>query len=269
MSYGEPNNRGALEQVNEARERATTAVSEMRQRGASSHHPNLSPADGRGRELATVATQAVADYLLQLRPYRATSKSWDVNFGGVELPTTVAGESNKRIGHNMDLPLFLCRQPFIPIRNVSELIKAANMTIQYSSVKQTQKSSRNEGRRSSSNPNYLVRTNQYGEIQLRSEDAFRAVLSGATTVEEAIEAGSVVFDDEPEEEDEPEYIPGDPNVESLPGDTRGTDDKLKTFNLVFPAQTLLSFVELADEVAAEMNLLIELDTPAAQDGGGF
>lgn len=265
----DPNNRSALEQVNEARERATSAVSEMRQRGTPNHHPNLAPADQGQKVLATVATQSVADYLLQLRPYRATSNGWDVNFGGVELPKEISrGQAPGR--SEAELPsLWCCQQPFVPIRNVSELIKAANMSVRYSTAKAPQSPAQVGSGRGSSTSTYTVRTKNYGEVRLRDQSAFNSVVSGAMSVKKAIEAGLAVTDEKNDAPEEPGYIPADPNVDNSTGDTRGRDGVVRTYNLVFPARTLLRFVEVADEVAADMNLLIEFETPAEQDGGGF
>jgi len=208
MNQGEeePAGAGALEQVNEARSLATEMVSEVRQRGQPNHHPNLAPAGGDEPAPATVATQAVADYLLQLRPYRATSDSWDVDLGGIQLPEKIyRGEAPGRTSKSQT-PIWCCRELHVPISDVSELIRAANMNVLYSTAKPS----------------------SYGE-----------------------EIGT-----------EQEYTPADSSAS-------GRNGSVRTYKLVFSPQTLLRFVEIADEIAAQMNLLIEIETPATQDRGGF
>lgn len=216
--------RNALQQVSEARQEALSAVSEMRQRGPPSHPPNLAPTDKQGKPLASVATQYVADYLLQLRPYRATTSAWEVDIGAVELPEQIGRGSPDAFGEpGRRDALHICRDPMIPLRNVSQLIQAANMSVQYS-------------------------TATTGETRVLPQNGTRDVTGTAA--------------------DGP--VRGDPNVSNAPGDTPGSNsDEVRTYNIVFPSQTLLRFLELADEVAAELNLLIEFDTPAAQDGDGF
>jgi len=271
-----PQHRNALAAVDEARQRALGAVSEIRQRGAPSHHPNLAPADDDTPSLASVCTQTVVDYLLQLRPYRANSKSWEVDMGGVELPTEISGGTSNRLGRGRKRPLYLCRQPVVPIRNVSDLIAAANMTVQYSTQKSDPEriGGRPGGSRSpmDSGNRWTMKTDEHGEVELRDKSAWKAVASGALSPQEAIDTGIAISeeqtDDDVEYREEQKYVPADPNIDETAGDTRGPDHKVRTFNLVFPAGTLLRFVEFADEVAAELDLLADLESPDYEPGGG-
>jgi hypothetical protein len=72
-----------------------------------------------------------------------------------------------------------------------------------------------------------------------------------------------------DEDDEDEYIPALPHVDDTVGDTRGRSGELRTYKFVFGPNRLLRLVEMADEVAAEMDLLIDLGTPREQDTGGI
>jgi len=265
-----PQHRNALAAVDEARQRALKAVSQLRQSEAQDHHPNLAPADGDGPTPASMCTQAAADYLLQLRPYRSKSDSWGVNMGSIELPTELSRDSDRRRGYTQS-PLLICREPVVPLRNVSDLINAANMKVQYSTKRRHDPAKTGvSGMESSSD--FLIRTSRHGDIAARDESTFQAVVSGAVTPEEALESGTAVPADNThasaQHGENQTQIPGDPNINSFPGDTPGPDQEVRTYNLVFPAGTLLRFVELADEVAAELDLLADLKQPDYEAGGG-
>jgi len=265
-----PQHQNALSAVDEARQRALGAVSEMRQRGTSGHHPNLAPAGGEDPPLASLCTQAAADYLLQLRPYRANSRSWEVDMGGVELPTEIPGGTSNRLGKKRKPPLYLCRQPVVPIRNVSDLIDAANMTVQYSTKKSPPEHPGSSALDSGSR--WVAETEDHGEVEFRDKSAWKAVASGALSVQEALDTGIAIseeqLDDNVEHAEQDKYVPADPNVGEVSGRARGPDHKVRTYNLVFPAGTLLRFVQLADEVAAELDLLADLESPDYEPGGG-
>jgi hypothetical protein len=185
-----PEHRNALAQINDARQRGLAAVSELRKREISTPYPHLAPANTEGQtpSLPVLATQAVVDYLLQLRPYRDTSKKWDVDFGVVNLPEKIDRGSAPGRGRGEQSPLYISSDPKVPLNNVSQLIEALNRTIIYSTS--------------------------------HRDDPVRA------------------------------------GVET------------KSFKFVFGPQELLQVVELADEVAAEMDLLIELDDPDYSSSGG-
>jgi hypothetical protein len=215
--YGDPGpgHRNALDAVAEARQRALRAVSQMRQVGPPPHDPRLAPA-GDDPALATIATQAVTDYLIQLRPYRGHSATWDVSFGELQLPEDIQESNGAAMGWDRTprRRLHVCRQPALYVENVSDFVEVANMTVQYSSKTRRRPDSTSEGA-----------------------------------------AGSLTL--------------GDPNVRSAPGDTSGQDHKVKSFKLVFNAGELQQFLTLGDDVAAELDVLADLEAPdhAAGPGG--
>jgi len=226
-SFDEPgaNHRNALAQVDNARQRALTAVSEVRKAPPPEHHPNLAPTQGNERTLAVACTQAVVDYLLQLRPYRASSSTWDIDFGVVELPKTLEPSGSGVFGERESDALRICRDPRFQLKNVSQLIEAANTTVHYST-------------------NYP--RDEHANV------ANRKIPQPART-----DGGEDGFT---------------PAVPSTNGGARrglGVDGRVDSYKLVFPASTLLRIVELADEVAAELNLLAELKPPNKEDAEGF
>jgi hypothetical protein len=215
--YGDPGpgHRNAIDAVAEARQTAIKGVSEMRKAGPRPHHPRLAPA-GDEPALATMATQAVVDYLMQLRPYRGHSASWDVSFGELQLPADIQESSKAAMGWDRtpSRRLHVCRQPTFYVENVSDFVEVANMTVQYSS-----------------------------KIRRRP---------GSTSEETA---DSLTL--------------GDPNVQSRAGRDRGRTHTVKSFNLVFGAGELQKFLQLGDDVAAELDVLADLEAPdhAAAPGG--
>lgn len=181
MSDGDGRTRGAIVEINEARQRALAGVSEIRQTQTSMPHPNLAPANGAGEQasLPVVCTQYAANYLLQLRPYRQSSAKWNTELGVVELPARLDGGERPGRDRGTKPPLELMQSQQVPLGDISALIAAMNKTIYYKSSEET-----------------------------------------------------------------------------------------KVFKFVFGQDTLLKIVELADEVAAEMDLLAKLDDPREQDGSG-
>lgn len=190
MSYGDPKpqHRNAISEINEARQQALAAVSQIRQADVSPAHPHLAPATSDGHTLPIMSTQAVADYLMQLRPYRANSSRWDVDFGTVRLPGSIpGGRSNRRSGGRRP-PLEIQQSKTVELTNIDQLIEALNSSIQYST--------------------------RPGASERRG-----------------------------------------------PG-------RSKSFKFVLPPDALLKLVEMADEVAAEMDLLAEIQEPDYTAGGG-
>jgi hypothetical protein len=266
-----PEHRNALKEINEARQMALTAVSEMRKTQISTPHRNLAPTTSEGETptLSVIATQAVVDYLLQLRPYRKTSKKWNVDFGTVALPKKLDGGSAPGRDRGKNPHLWICQQPEVPLNNVSQLIESLNQTVHYSTNRPTEaepdfhpKPTKSETIR------YRIRAESYPGEHWVDEDTFKAIRKGAMTVDEAVEMGAIL-DENTDEDGDDEYVPATPAVRNEPGDTPGKDGKIKSFKFVLGPQYLLQVVELADEVAAEMDLLIELDDPREQDTGGI
>lgn len=263
--YGspEPNHTAALAAVDEARQEALAAVSKRRQFGASPHHPNLAPADGGEPTLASICTQKVVDYLLQLRPYRDNSQHWDVTIGSITLPKRIEGKGSNRRSGSGSRSMWLCRQPKIPLNNVSNVIDAANQTVQYS----TMRGDRDSAFSPPGGDKCRVRTDEYGELVFTDQRSAMQAMSGKMSFEQAIERGAAMRKQELEQKTT-DYVPAKPVSNSSAGLKRGTSHKTKSFNVVFGDQALLELVEIGDEVAAEIDILIELDTPDYSSGGG-
>jgi hypothetical protein len=135
-TYSEPSTaaRNALGQMSEARSRALQALSETRRRSGHTEgpHSNLVPVDAQDPKVETVATQAVADYLIQLRPYRKYSTQWDIEMGVVELPETIEGGKNPGLRRGRAADWEISGRRKIPLGNLNELLEAMNRTIAYS-----------------------------------------------------------------------------------------------------------------------------------------
>lgn len=193
-SYGAPapEHRNAVSSVNKARQRALNAVSEARQSNITTPHPNLAPPEvavehDSSPSLPVMCSQAVVDYLLQLRPYRQNSENWNINFGEITLPETVSIGSNRR-GDGGVKVYRLQGDGVFPLTNATEVIGAVNTTVLYQFIDLS----------ASWNPSHD--TNQY--------------------------------------------------------------------KVVFSPGTLLKIVEVADEIAAEMDMLAELEPPDHNASGG-
>jgi len=269
--YGspDPEHTAALAAVDEARQEALRAVGEMRQFGPPPHHPNLAPADGAEKTLASMCTQKVVDYLLQLRPYRTSSQNWGVTLGTLELPTRLDTGSSNRRGGGQKRDLWLCRQPEIPLNDVSHVIEAANMSVQYSTCRQTRPTT--SPAKKTPKPILKTGTEEYGRLKFDDQESLLSVAFGSKSVEAAIKQGVArpAPDNEPDESqsDNDSYTPAVPVSNNKSGLKRGVSHNTKSFNIVFESQTLLTLVEIADEVAAEIDLLIELDAPDFESGG--
>jgi len=290
MSYNDakPEHRNALAQIDESRQRALRAVSEVRKCQINSPHPNLAPAPEDGKSLPVIATQAVADYLVQLRPYRANSQKWHLDFGTVELPKSLDRGPSKRLGEKRLADLWICQQPEIELNNVSQLIESLNMDVHYSTNKPHRAGSSSDSRLKPSEMTAGVRqfqnqlpTGKVTEVSYRIDppsypgkfnvdsETFQSIRNGAITQDEAVEMDMTLEAEQDDEDDEDEYIPALPHVDDTVGDTRGRSGELRTYKFVFGPNRLLRLVEMADEVAAEMDLLIDLGTPREQDTGGI
>jgi len=89
-AYDEPSqgHKDALSMLSEARSRVLEYLRRLQaDNGSEGIHPNLVAAE-QTPTLHSVATAALADYLIQLRPYRDSSSSWSRGFGRVVLPQT-------------------------------------------------------------------------------------------------------------------------------------------------------------------------------------
>jgi hypothetical protein len=275
--FGEPGpgHRNALDAVAEARQTALSAASKMRQAGPPPHHPNLAPASDEEPRLATIATQAVVDYLMQLRPYRNHSSTWNVSFGELQLPETMPGEKNPAESWNnkgRGPDLYICQNPTFYVQNVSDFVDVANMTVQYSSQTRTPR-----GRgdwEPEPNPGSITKaveisTEEYGTLRFTDKERARELLFGDLSPTAALEYAELADEDDTTDTEEDSVTLGDPNATAAPGDTRGRDPQVESYKLVFPPGELLRFVQLGDDVAAELDVLADLEAPdhAAGPGG--
>jgi hypothetical protein len=93
MSYDDPSqgHREAIKQLSESRATVRHYLRQLNADGGSTGvHPNLVAADKTPTEYS-IATAALVDYLLQLRPYRDSSAAWNEGLGSVALPETFTG----------------------------------------------------------------------------------------------------------------------------------------------------------------------------------
>jgi hypothetical protein len=302
-NYGgaDPAHRNALSAVNDARQKALDAVSKLKQMGPRPHPPYLAPADGDVPADATIATQAVVDYLMQLRPYRSGSAVWNVSFGELLLPQTIPGDdppgrtSSAMMGFGGGArKLYICRPPKLFIENVSDFVDVANLTVQYSTERQHDPGSQSTNRTltgdeaavlgaryggdyvtdHTTSVKITLQTEEYGDLTFDDVETAKAVVQGSLSPSEAVEFAATADEsdeDEPDDsdDDDDDLILGDPSVTSHPGDTRGRDPEVKTYKLVFPSQELKRFVGLGDDIAEELGVLGDLETPQERDGSGF
>jgi hypothetical protein len=138
-SYGDPDpeHRNAVNQVTDARQKALNAVSEIRKADITTPHPNLAPPTvpierDHSPSLPVLCSQAVVDYLLQLRPYRHHADNWEINFGEIQLPENVTREKGGRKRGSTSVTLQ--NENTIPLTNANEIIAAVNTTVVYQSV---------------------------------------------------------------------------------------------------------------------------------------
>lgn len=137
-SYGDPDpeHRNAVKQITDARQRALNAVSEIRKADITTPHPNLAPPtvpieENSSPSTPVLCSQAVVDYLLQLRPYRHHADNWDIDFGKITLPANVTREKEGRKRGSTRTSLE--KGNVIPLTNASEIIDAVNTTVVYRS----------------------------------------------------------------------------------------------------------------------------------------
>jgi hypothetical protein len=251
-SYGEPSvqHTSTVQQILDARERALNAVSLARKVTLSTPHPNLAATDGgRDAEIASNCSQALVDYLLHLRPYRAQSRNWNIDLGALALPKSVQddGPSRRGDGGQSGQPLYLCRRPQVRLAGLSDVIDAVNSTVMYSSNRQGDASMSRQTKD-------RVKT-ESGELVVEDRRLFRQILRGETTIDDVIDHPAV----HPPKTTRADYTPAQP---PLPGGDS------KTFKLVLSDDQLLQLFEAADEIAGEVDMLAEIEPPDHSSDGG-
>lgn len=247
MPYDQPNiqHKGAVQQLLDAREKASTAVSEARKYSLSTADPHLAAVDGgQDAALAIACSQAVIDYLLELRPYRHQSSNWDIDLGGIELPRSVeVKKTAQRRGHPPTRTLWLCRQPHIPLTGLSKTIEIVNMSVLYSSNRPRKDATIDRG------GEYRVNTEQYGTLVVDDQRVFEEVLSGDMTTQEAANHPSV----RPQNADAQESY--------TPARSTGSGGHTQRYKVVLPDDQLLRLYEAAEQVAGDVDMLAEIELP--------
>lgn len=131
-SYDDPS-QGHTEAIKQLSESRATVRHYIRQLnadgGASGFHPNLVESD-KTPTPHSVATAALVDYLLQLRPYRDSSAAWNQGLGAVELPETFV-ENSDVFGEPGDSTYELQIDPVQELPSLSHVINIASMEVVY------------------------------------------------------------------------------------------------------------------------------------------
>ena len=238
----------AVTQLSEARSRCIEYVSVVREQSPNTFDTHLvSQPPSRSEQTLVKANQAVAEYLLQLHPYRLNSEKWSVDMGTVMLPEHVRGIGSNRRGTSYAPKLRACRMPGVSIGSVSDVISAINMNVSYSQNFSDQSRA--------DKPGTEVRV---GEQSVRvDEETLRAWWSGGLTREELLQRGQLSAE---EERAADAFEPADP-----PADRH----QARAFKFVFPPDMLLGLVEHADEIAAEMDMLADIEDKTGRDTEGL
>lgn len=253
MGYNDPSpqQRNALAEINQARQRALKCVSKIREINPSTDAENLCRA-GSNPETSAVpirVNQAVVDYLLQLRPYRNRSEKWDIDFGTISLPKRISRGKSKRLGHNSEKPALWCAQvPKVNIGSLSDLVNALNTTIVYTTDSPASKA---EFARSKSGDTIRLGGDEYQVPR----SAFSAFLAGDLAPDDIRAIGTPTAEIRTGERYQPPRLTHDA-------------EEVRSYKFILPPNQLLKLVEVADEVAADMDLLIELEDPDFSAGGG-
>lgn len=284
-SYGEPDasKQEAGRQIMRARERALEAVSQRRQADIGTPHPNLAmPSNAQDKPtLPVLCTQAAMGYLLQLRPYRTRSMGLGIDLGTITLPKSIDGGTSKRLGADKLPDLWLCRQPTVSLRSISEIVHMANSDIHYATRDATHTDDSGyepalTGRELPDGvegvtelPGRVVdaklrfSTSEHGNLLFATTGAYEAVLAGDVSAEEALDTGMAVREsdvDDDTDTEPSEYQPPSPLV--------GDDGRIEKYKFVFGPNALLQIVELADEIAAELDFLADIDEPDHRAAAG-
>ena len=252
-SYGEPSvqHTSTVQQILDARERALNAVSLARKVTLSTPHPNLAPTDGgRDAEIASDCSQAIVDYLLHLRPYRAQSQNWGIDLGALNLPESVQDDGPNRRGGwgRSTAPLYLCRQPRVRLGGLSDVINVVNSTVMYSSNREIQGSINPQTKNTVETEN--------GKLVVEDTRLFRQLLRGEKSIDDVADHRAV---HPPKSRRNEGYTPAKP---PLP------DGDSKAFKVVLADDQLLRLFEAADEIAGEVDMLAEIEPPDHGSDGG-
>ena len=127
-----PGHREAVSQLADSRSTVRRRLLEINANGGSfsGPHPNLIPATVGGERNVptdrTIATAALSDYILQLRPYRAQSGNWEQSLGVIELPRRVDDD---------DRFYKIAMSPQVEIRTLADVLSCAGLRVPYEAPK--------------------------------------------------------------------------------------------------------------------------------------
>ena len=250
-SYDSPDagHRNALAQLSEDRKRCMEFFSAIRENTPNTFHTHLVAQPASASEQTLVKTnQAVAQYLLQLHPYRTDSERWEIDLGSVRIPEHVPGIRSKRRSASTAPRLRICRMPSVRLTSLSDVIAAINMTVTYSQ---------------NFSPESAVTAPRGTEVRVggRSvhvgDETLEAWLAGDVSDAELIERGRLAAE---ESRSEDTFEPARP---------AGDGQQSRSFKFVFPSDMLLGLVEHADEIAAEMDMLADIEDKTGRDTEGL
>jgi hypothetical protein len=133
-----PGHREAISQLAETRSTVRRKLLEINASGGGSggpHHnlvpPTVTDADGKERSNLptdrTIATAALSDYILQLRPYRRQSRNWEHSIGAIELPRRVEDGDDRFFEIAMD--------PTVEIHTLGDVLECAGLRVPYEAPK--------------------------------------------------------------------------------------------------------------------------------------
>lgn len=131
-SYNDPSqgHTEAIKQLSESRATVRHYIRQLNADGpASGFHPNLVESDKTPTPYS-VATAALVDYLLQLRPYRDSSPAWNEGLGAVTLPETFTKNSDV-FGEPGDSTYEIQIDPVQELPSLSHVINIASMEVVY------------------------------------------------------------------------------------------------------------------------------------------
>lgn len=242
----------AVKQLAESRDRAMESVNLVRQDTPATAAQNLVSDPPGDKEVYLVkANQAVAEYLLQLHPYRRQSQHWGADLGAVSIPESVTGESPNRrgLGSNGVAPRYrCCRQPSFRFGSLSDVISAINKSVTYSANYAPDDVS-------DMGPDGTEIRLPQGTVRVQTSTA-SSWLSGDLTTNEVIERAGL----EQQAQQPNRFTPADPPR---------SEEHSKRFKFVFRPDVLLTLVEKADEVAAEMDMLADIEEQSRRDSEGL
>jgi len=135
-SYDDPSagHKTAVRQLAESRSQVLSLIRQLNSGGmsATGPHVNLIPV-GEAPNARTVATASLADYILQLRPYRHHSDHWAESLGSITLPNRFPAPKPR--SPSEDRFFTIDGSAEIAVDTLSSVMDLAGLTISYSAPK--------------------------------------------------------------------------------------------------------------------------------------